>query len=111
MANHWWHLGLLTIVVMLVCACSGPNPLEIRRDFKAKNPSAEIIDMGPGEGDGDHVYIHIRFMLPTKAHPCEVVWGYRSGPGLSQVPWKRFSESAHGKAGTMCEGCRSEPCH
>lgn len=79
---------ILLCALLLLAGCSGPNESSIRSAFQRTRPSAEIVSLGPGEGDGDHVYYHIRYRLPSDSAVREEVWGYRKGPDGG---WTRFS--------------------
>ena len=79
---------ILLGALLLLVACSGPAASSIRSEFQRARPNAEIVSLGTGEGDADHVYYHIRYRLPSDPAVHEEVWGYHKGP---DGRWTRFS--------------------
>jgi len=46
-------------------------------DFLKDNPTAIIVNVGPGEGDNDTVYYHIKYRKSSKETIFESVWMYQ----------------------------------
>jgi len=57
--------------------CGFPSDDAVKADFLKDNPSATVLDVGSGEGDGDTVYKHIRFKPAGSVAERDVVWGYQ----------------------------------
>lgn len=56
--------GLTTLLGALAiggAACSGPPYTQIKEEFVREHPGAEVLSVGPGEGDSQHVYVQIRY--------------------------------------------------
>ena len=79
---------ILLCALLLLAGCSGPDESSIRSEFQQMKTNAEIVSLGPGEGDGDHMYYQIRYRLPSDSAVHEEEWGYRKGP---DGRWTRFS--------------------
>jgi len=97
---------LIALLASAALACGSPKVENVKALFLEENPTFTVITVGPGEGDGGSVYMHIRYRRPGSTTECEVVWGYREAtPG-----WSRFYKGQPGLAGTVCEGCVRRPC-
>jgi hypothetical protein len=53
--------ALLSVLAIAAAACSEPPYSQIEDDFLREHPGAEVLSVGPGEGDSQHVYVHIRY--------------------------------------------------
>jgi hypothetical protein len=75
------HRRRLTLAVSLaglaVAQCGFPSDETVKADFLKENPSATVLSVGSGEGDGDTVYMIIRFRTSSSAVECAVEWGYQ----------------------------------
>ena len=101
------RLTAVTVALLATAAgCGSPNAKQVAEMFLKENPMYTVIWVGPGEGDSDHVYMHIRYRRPDTSAECEVVWAYRS----AQPKWELFAKGEPGLAGTVCEGCSRKPC-
>jgi hypothetical protein len=78
---------ILLFALLLPAGCSGPDESSVRREFERTRPNAEVVSLGPGEGDSDHVYYHIRYRLPSDSAVQEEEWGYRKA---RDGRWTRF---------------------
>jgi hypothetical protein len=101
------RLTMVTVVLLATAGgCGSPNTKHVTEVFLKENPTYTVISVSPGEGDSDHVYIHIRYRRSDTPAECEVVWAYRS----AQPEWELFAKGEPGLAGTLCEGCSRKPC-
>jgi hypothetical protein len=46
---------IVLFALLLPAGCSGPDESSVRREFERTRPNAEVVSLGPGEGDSDHV--------------------------------------------------------
>ena len=84
-----WSIIVLFSLCILICSC-GPSNEEVKQDFLKANPSAEIVSIGPGEGDGDHVYMYIKYRLPGDPKVKEDEWLYQDRGGKKwENIWQR----------------------
>ena len=67
-------------LVLSLLGCGVPRKEDVRATFLAENPGATVESAGPGEGDGNNVYFHIRYRLPGDSTLREQVWLYQKGP-------------------------------
>jgi hypothetical protein len=82
--------ALLLALTWASAACSlGPSASDVKDAFARDNPSVDVVSVSPGEGDGEHVYMHIRFRREGAPQLCEAVWGYRE----AQPKWVVFGKS------------------
>ena len=44
---------------LAACGLHAPDPGQMAREAQARHPGCAVIDAGPGEGDGDNVYMMI----------------------------------------------------
>ena len=68
------------LVVALGFVACGPSETRVREEFLAANPDATIVSQAPGEGDGDNVYVHIRYTTAGNSAVQEDVWLYQDLP-------------------------------
>jgi hypothetical protein len=88
------HVRRLALFASLILAgCSTPDEGAIRAEFLQHEPRAEIVGLGTGEGDDQHVYYHIRYRVPPDPAVREAVWGYREE---ADGRWTRFSPRPSG---------------
>jgi hypothetical protein len=80
-------------LAMLLGACSSPDEERVRAEFINEYPGVAVISAGPGEGDSDHVYYHVRFRQPPDTTVREVVWGYRRTSGRQWQVFHRGTET------------------
>jgi hypothetical protein len=90
----------------LAAGCGDPTDEQVKEAFLRENPSAVVIQVASGEGDGSTVYKHIRYRLAGMQNECEAVWGYQE----AKPEWRVFHKGEHGLAGTLCEGCTRKAC-
>ena len=88
---------LLIVVAAILVGCGVPSTNDVRRDFLAVYPNARVVDLGPGEGDSDDVYYHIRYRLPPDSTVLEQVWLYQRGAGDRWTVTHRDSSNVPGK--------------
>ena len=55
------HSPLLCALAIAVAACTELPYSQIKEEFVREHPGAEVLSVGPGEGDSEHVYVHIRY--------------------------------------------------
>lgn len=77
-------------------ACAQPDYARIQGEFQKANPRCTVDFVGPGEGDGDHVYVHIKYKCPGDDRPRKTAWLYRRQGSkwrkVSSAPDDRMSE-------------------
>ena len=78
---------ILLCLLLLLAGCGTPDESGIRSEFQRTRPDAEIVSLSPGEGDGQHVYYHIRYRLPSDSVVHQEEWGFRKG---QDGRWTRF---------------------
>jgi hypothetical protein len=76
---------VFSILCFVGCGEGSLKETDIRRLFLQENPTAEIVSVEPGEGDGDDVYMHIRFKSMGSNAVQENVWLYQR----RKKGWKR----------------------
>ncbi|MFW5426750.1 MAG: hypothetical protein ACKE8R_05820 [Methylophagaceae bacterium] len=60
--QKYYFLGLAVFLLMALSSCGvGPTDDDVKKDFLAKYPTAEITSINRGEGDSDSVYVHIKY--------------------------------------------------
>lgn len=69
-------VGVLLGVLLLLAGCGGPTDQRVKAAFEQGNPGAEVVFVGPGEGDGSSVYYHIKYRRPGDDQVHEDVWQY-----------------------------------
>ena len=106
MTKHKVLQATLPLLWLTAVACGLPRTEEVERAFLKEHPAFVVTDIGPGEGGGGYVYVHIRYRSPGLANECEVVWGYLD----ADEDWRTFYKGQPGLAGTVCDGCERRPC-
>jgi hypothetical protein len=94
------------VLTLFVAGCGHPTNEEVAADFLREHPTYRVIEVGPGEGDGSTVYMHIRFRRPGQVVDCEVEWGYQQ----AEPKWRIFHKSVPREAGTGCADCPPQQC-
>jgi hypothetical protein len=68
-----------TLAAMILIPCCGPPSNDrVESEFQKLHPDVEVLDVGPGEGDGDHVYMIIDYRLPGDGRTRRCEWLYRN---------------------------------
>ena len=55
---------VLGALALAVGACSEPPYDRIAEEFRRSHPGVDVLSVGPGEGDSEHVYVHVRYRDP-----------------------------------------------
>jgi len=71
----------MVLFMFALSSCGSPSADDVRKNFLKHYPTAEIVDIGPGEGDGSAVYMHIKYKLPGSTDIHEDVWQYLNTGG------------------------------
>lgn len=67
----------LICALSIVCfACSFPSEDQVKKDFRAANPTFEPISAIVGEGHSDAGYYHIRYKKQNDDKTYEQIWLY-----------------------------------
>ena len=77
-----WKQILPLIIIILALGLfyiwlTNPNDENVRKEFLAKNPTFEVIDLGVGEGNSDFATYHIRYKKPNDETIYEYVTTYQ----------------------------------
>lgn len=67
----------ILLITLAGLACGGPSDDDVGVAFLAEHPGYTVLEVASGEGDGDHVYKHVRFRRGGRTEVCEVVWLYQ----------------------------------
>jgi hypothetical protein len=73
-------LRALALMPLLAAACSRPRDEDVRAEFLRARPDARVASLEVGEGDGDHVYYHVRFRTAADTSLRETIWLYARQP-------------------------------
>jgi hypothetical protein len=68
--------GVLIASILGAACDAGPREKDVRSEFLRANPGARIESLAVAEGDGEHVYYHIRFREAGDLTPRETMWLY-----------------------------------
>jgi hypothetical protein len=93
------YKSILYFATFLLLATSrgGPSVDEVKNEFLKEHPDAAILAIGPGEGDGGNVYMHIKYRLPGDEKESEDVWLYQDHGGEKwENTWRQ--STGHRKA-------------
>jgi hypothetical protein len=62
--------------LLVLSACSRPNLGHVTAEFEQLHPGCRVESVLPGEGDSDHVYVHIAYRCSSGGR-SETKWLYR----------------------------------
>ena len=73
--------ALLLVIALLLTSCGGgPSQMQLQADFSILHPDCGLLSSGPGEGDGDNVYIWFTYKCGgAKVQHSEVLYSLKSG--------------------------------
>ncbi len=97
-------ISYLAALLLLASSCGAPSNDDVRRQFLEEHPNAIVLSIGPGEGDGGNVYMHIKYRLPGDKKEMEDVWLYQD---LGGEKWENIwrESTGHRKNRKLCYGC------
>lgn len=70
------RFGAAVLIVALVSCARQPEAAQLRADAARLHPDCTVIDAGPGEGDSDTVYMHLRLDCTGAPQERRHVLGY-----------------------------------
>ena len=73
------------IIYITILGCDFPNNERVKKEFLTKHPTYIVLEIGPGEGDSDNVYFHIKYKKNKKGETFKIVWLYQR---QSNGKWK-----------------------